>query len=106
MVSPPPPTVKRRVRPSGSVTAIVVLGVEVDDEAIWHDRAFEGHPPTRLHGPLDAALHLKGLQPRPEEPGRRAFEEAFEEPLDGGQGRHGRWRSLAEGPGRPGGERL
>jgi hypothetical protein len=39
------------------------------------------------------------LQARAEESRGRTLEEAFEESLDGGQRRHGRSRSLAEGPG-------
>ena len=71
-------------------------GVEMDDEAVRGDGPLERYPPFALERSLDSPLDLKGLQARPKQPGRRAFEEAFEEPLDGGQGRHGRWRSLAE----------
>ena len=54
-----------------------------------------------LHRPLDPALELDRLEPGPEQARRWTLEEAFEEPLDGGQGRHGRSGSLAEGPGSP-----
>ena len=76
-----------------------IVGVEMDDEPVWRQRTVGAVAPTRLHGSLDAALDLDGLHMRAEEACRRALEEAFEEPLEGGQGRHGRWRSLAEGTG-------
>ena len=75
-----------------------VVRVEVDDEAIRNERPVERDPALGLHRALDAPLQLEGLERRPEQPSRRAFEEAFKEPLDGGQGRHDRCRSLAEGP--------
>jgi len=54
-----------------------------------------------LHRAFDTPLQLDRLKTRAEEPGRRAFKQPFEEPLDGGEGRHGRWRSLPEGPADP-----
>ena len=61
-------------------------------------RAVEQHPIVRghecpplahhalgFHGALDAALDLDALDPLLEKPGRRALEQALEEPLDGGQ---------------------
>ena len=56
--------------------------------------------PLGLHRPLDPPLELDRLEAGPEQARGRPLEKAFEEPLDGGQGRHGRWRSLAEGPAR------
>jgi hypothetical protein len=70
----------------------------VDDEAIRSEGAIRRGPALSLHLALDPALQLEWLDACVEESGRRTFEEAFEEPLDGGQGRHCRWRSLAEAP--------
>ena len=46
------------------------------------------------------SLDLDRLETCSEEPCRGALKEAFEEPLDGGERRHGRSRSLPEGPSR------
>ena len=78
-----------------------VVRVEVDDEAVRAPACDPRRKPLGLHRPLDPALELDGLQARSEQPRGRALEEAFEEPLDGGQRRHGRSGSLAEGPSDP-----
>ena len=74
-----------------------VVRVQADDEAVRHEGPIGRGQPFGLHRPLDPALQLHGLHPGAEQTSRRALEEAFEEPLDGGQRRHGWWRSLAEG---------
>jgi len=74
----------------GHVTELGQVGrVEVDDEAVRHERAIGGRQSLRLHRAFDAPLQLDGLETCPEEAGGRTFEEAFEEPLDGGERRHG-----------------
>jgi len=70
-----------------------IVRVEMDHKSIGDNRPVRAGPPARLHRALDATLDLHGLHVRTKEPCRRALEEAFEEPLDGGQGRHGRWQS-------------
>mgnify|MGYP006138189931 CR=1 FL=1 len=40
------------------------------------------HDAFGFHGPFDAALNLDALDPFLEKPGRRALEQALEEPLD------------------------
>ena len=60
----------------------------MDDEPVRHDGPTDVVPPPGLHRALDPALDLDGLHVRAEQTGRRALEEPFEEPLDGGQGRH------------------
>ena len=47
------------------------------------ERSLCSGPPLALHRALDPALDLDRLEAGPEEAGRRPFEEAFEEPLDG-----------------------
>ena len=84
-------------RPGHLAEAGQVVGVEVDDEAVRHERPVGAGQPLGLHRALDAALQLDGLEAGAEEPRGRTLEEAFEEPLDGGQRRHGRSRSLAAG---------
>ena len=75
--------------------------MEMDDEPVRDERPVGGRQALALHRTLDPALELDGLQARPEEAGGRALEEAFEEPLDGGEWRHGRSRSLPQGPSMP-----
>ena len=66
--------------------------MEVDDEAVRHERPVGRGEALALHRALDPSLQLDGLQARPEEACRGAFKQAFEEPLDGGERRHGRSR--------------
>ena len=73
-----------------------VARVQADDESVRHQGAVGRGQPFGFHRPLDPTLQLHGLHPGAEQTSRRALEEAFEEPLDGGQRRHGWWRSLAE----------
>ena len=75
-----------------------VQGMETDDEAVRDEGAVGRGQALALHRPLDPSLQLDGLQARPEEACRGALKQAFEEPLDGGEWRHGRSRSLPEGP--------
>ena len=63
------------------------------------ERAIGGGQAFGLHRALDPALQLDGLEARTEQARGRTLEKAFEEPLDGGERRHGRSRSLAGGPG-------
>ena len=86
---------KRRV---GLVERGEVRHVEMDGEPVRDDRAVAVAHPTRFHRPLDAALELDRLELRVEQAGRLPLEEAFEEPLEGGEGSHDRWRSLAGSP--------
>ena len=87
---------------AGHVAELGQVGrVEVDDEAVRDERPVRGRQALRLHRAFDPALELDRLDARAEEASRRALEESFEEPLDGGERRHGRWRSLAEGPEMP-----
>ena len=58
--------------------------MEVDDEAVRHERAVGRGQPFALHGALDPMLDLDRLQPGAEESRGRPLEESFEEPLDGG----------------------
>ena len=81
--------------------ALEVGGVEVDDEPVRHERPVRCRQPLRLHRALDATLQLDRLESGPEQPSGRALEETFEEPLDGGQRRHGRWRTLPQGRRKP-----
>ena len=86
---------KRRV---GLVERGEVRHVEMDGEPVRDDRAVAVAHPTRFHRPLDAALELDRLELRVEQAGRLPLEEALEEPLEGGEGSHDRWRSLAGSP--------
>ena len=75
--------------------------MEVDHEAVGREGAVRGGQALGLHRALDPPLQLDGLESCTEQARGRTLEEAFEEPLDGGQRRHGRSRSLAGGPARP-----
>ena len=78
--------------------AVEVVRVEVDDEPVRDERPVGGGQALGLHRALDPALELDRLESGPEQARGRSLEEAFEEPLDGGERRHGRSRRLAEGP--------
>ena len=67
-----------------------VRRVEVDHEPVRDEGPVRRRQPFRFHGALDAALELDRLQACAEEARGWSLEEAFEEPLDGGQLRHGR----------------
>ena len=83
---------------AGHVAERLEIGrMEVDDEPVRGERAIRGGQPLGLHGALDPPLQLDRLEACPEQARGRTLEEAFEEPLDGGQRRHGRSRSLAGG---------
>jgi hypothetical protein len=71
--------------------------MEMDQEAVRDEDPVRRGKALGLHRALDAALQLEWLEACSKEPRGLALEEAFEEPLDGGQRRHGRSRSLAEG---------
>src|SRR6188508_2377017 len=75
--------------------------VEVDDEAVRGEGPVRRRQTFGLHRALDPPLELDRLHARAEETSRRALKQSFEEPLDGGERRHGRWRSLPEGPEMP-----
>ena len=101
---------ERRARRRRARTASVAVmspnaarsaGMEVDDEAVRHERAVGV---VRRSASIARSIRRWSWTAgaRPEEARRRALEEAFEEPLDGGEGRHGRSRSLPEGPREPG----
>ena len=62
-----------------------VVRVEADDEAVRHERAIGRGQALRLHRALDPPLQLDGLQAGSEQASGWSLEEAFEEPLDGGQ---------------------
>ncbi len=70
--------------------------VQVDDESVGDEGSIGSRQALCLHRPLDPALELDRLEARAEEASRRALKDPFEEPLDGGELRHGRWRSLPE----------
>jgi hypothetical protein len=75
--------------------------MEVHDDPIGHERPVGCGETLRFHGSLDPALELDGLEPCAEQARRRTLEESFEEPLDGGQRRHGRSQtSRGSGTGR------
>ena len=78
--------------------ALEVVRVEVDDEPVRDERAVGGRQSLGLHRALDAALELDGLQSGPEQASGWTFEEAFEEPLDGGERRHGRSQTSRGSP--------
>ena len=69
-----------------------VTGVQMDGVAVRNEGTVARGEALRLHRALDPSLELDRLEPRPEDPRRRALEEAFEEPLEGGQGGHDRGR--------------
>ena len=71
--------------------------MEVDHEPVGREGAVRGGQALGLHRALDPPLQLDGLEACTEQARGRTLEEAFEEPLDGGQRRHGRSRSLAGG---------
>ena len=81
-----------RERPLMSPKPGEIVRVEVDDEPVRDECPVRGRQPFRLHRALDPPLELDRLESGPEEPSRRALEESFEEPLDGGERRHGRSR--------------
>ena len=74
------------------------VGVEVDHEPVRDEGPIRRRQALALHRSFDPTLQLDRLEARAEEASRRALEQAFEEPLDGGEWRHGRSRSLPEGP--------
>jgi hypothetical protein len=55
--------------------------MEVHDEPVRYEGAIRGGKSFGLHGALDAALELDGLEARSEEARGRSLEESFEEPL-------------------------
>ncbi len=65
---------------------------EVDGVAIRHERPVAVTDPFGLHRPLHPPLQLDRLELRSEEPCGLPLENALEEPLQGGQGSHDRWR--------------
>jgi len=69
--------------------AVEIVGVQMDDDSVRDERAIGGRQALCLHRTFDASLQLDGLQTCPEEAGGRTFEKALEEPLDGGERRHG-----------------
>ena len=88
-------------RPAHVAEVGQVIRVDMDDVAVRDEGAIGRREAFALHRPLDPSLQLDGLQTRPEEACRGALKQAFEEPLDGGEWRHGRSRSLPEGPEKP-----
>ena len=83
----------RRERRGHVPEALEIDRVEVDDEPVRDERAVGGGQALRFHRALDAALELDGLQSCAEQARGWTLEEAFEEPLDGGERRHGRSQS-------------
>ena len=77
---------------------VQVGGRQPDEVAVRHDDPVGGTQPPALHRTLHAVLELDGLQPGTEEARGRPLEDPFEEPLQGGEGTHGRGRSLAGVP--------
>ena len=69
-----------------------VIGVEMDGVAVRNEGTVARGEALRLHRALDPSLELDRLEPGPEDPRRGALEEAFEEPLEGGQRGHDRGR--------------
>ena len=83
----------------GHVAELGQVGrVEMDHEPVRDERSIGGRQAFTLHRSFDPTLQLDGLDARAKETSRRALKQAFEEPLDGGELRHGRSRSLPEGP--------
>ncbi len=74
-----------------------VVRVEANHEPIGDQGAIRRGEPLGLHRALDPPLQLDGLQAGSKQASGWSLEEAFEEPLDGGQRWHGRCRSLPEG---------
>jgi hypothetical protein len=67
-----------------------VIRLKQDPEPVGGDRPAGLGPPSLLHRPLDPTAELLGLDGGAEEAADRPFYEAFEEPLERGQGRgHG-----------------
>ena len=69
-----------------------VSGVQMDGVPVRDEGTVARGEALRLHRALDASLKLDRLEPGSEEPRRRALDEAFEEPLEGGQWGHDRGR--------------
>ena len=69
-----------------------VSGVQMDGVAVRNEGTVARGEAFRLHRTLDPSLELDRLEPGPEDPRRGALEEAFEEPLEGGQRGHDRGR--------------
>ena len=72
-------------------------GIEADREPVRDEGPVGRGEPLGLHRALDPPLQLDGLQAGSKQASGWSLEEAFEEPLDGGQHWHGRSRSLPEG---------
>ena len=62
----------------------------MDGVPVRHEGTVARGEAFRLHRALDPSLELDRLEPGTEDARRGALEEAFEEPLEGGQGGHDR----------------
>ena len=82
----------RRERWMGLPEGRQVRRREVDGVAVRHEGPVAVADPFGLHRPLHPPLELDRLELRPEQPCGLPLEEALEEPLQGGQGSHDRWR--------------